>query len=53
MGVGLIAVGYLLQQRAKRGQRQVLYRATLQPGESIRIRVARGHRPIADRIIEG
>jgi hypothetical protein len=52
IGAGLIAVGYLLRRRSKRS-RVLLYRATMSPGESMRIRVSRGDRVIADRTIEG
>jgi hypothetical protein len=52
IGVALIAVGWVLQQ-LKRPSPVLVYRYEATPGESVRIRVLRGDRVLADRTIEG
>ena len=50
VGAALVAAGMLLGRQNRR--RVLLYRHTMEPGESIRIRVLRGETVVADRAIE-
>lgn len=49
IGVSMMGVGYYMRHAKKR---TLLYRHTAQPGESVRIKVIRGTRTIADTIVD-
>lgn len=52
IGAALLAAGLALQRR-KQHKKVLLYRHTMRPGESMRIRVSRGGRVVAERTIDG
>jgi hypothetical protein len=49
IGLSMMGIGYYLR---KSKTRTVLYRHTAQPGESVRIKVIRGTRTLADTTVE-
>lgn len=51
-GWAALLFGYVLTRRGRAVNRRV-YRYSLEPGESVRIRMTRGDRVLADRTITG
>lgn len=51
-GWGVLLFGYVLTRRGRAVNKRV-YRYALDPGESVRIRMTRGNRVLADRTITG